>query len=266
MFLPGVVVDSSAGKRGSTFVGPNSSATDLFAPGSAAFAHRTDLEEALEKLLALEKTHRLGADMVATKKVCIGIVQVCFFSGNFKLLNEHIILLSKRRSQLKQAVVGFVQEAMSYIDQVKDVETKTELISTLNTVTAGKVCFFGNRAFPLSRIIATFGDGFASFTHSAIVCLCVSDASNLHTQIYVEVERARLVRQLVKIKEEQGDIEAAAEAIQEVADRYMRVDQAHLKRKMEVEYMCPPVSGLQGLRKGYNHVQEDQRSHLRRET
>mmetsp|Transcript_23505 Transcript_23505/g.51377 ORF Transcript_23505/g.51377 Transcript_23505/m.51377 type:complete len:487 (-) Transcript_23505:546-2006(-) len=134
---------------------------------------KTDLEEALEKLLALEKTHRLGADMVATKKVCIGIVQVCYFSGNFKLLNEHIVLLSKRRSQLKQAVVGLVQEAMSYIDQVKDVDTKTELISTLNTVTAGK--------------------------------------------IYVEVERARLVRQLVKIKEAQGDIEAAAEAIQEVA-------------------------------------------------
>lgn len=43
-----------------------------------------------------------AADMVATKKVCIGIVQVCFFAGNYKLLNEHIVLLSKRRSQLKQ--------------------------------------------------------------------------------------------------------------------------------------------------------------------
>lgn len=36
-------------------------------------------------------------------------------------------------------------------------------------------------------------------------------------QIYVEVERARLVRQLARIKEEQGDIDAAAEAMQEVA-------------------------------------------------
>jgi len=134
---------------------------------------KTNLDEALEKLLALEKQQRLAADMVATKKVCIGIVQVCFFAGNYKLLNEHIVLLSKRRSQMKQAVVGFVQEAMAYIDQIKDPDAKIELISTLNTVTAGK--------------------------------------------IYVEVERARLVRQLVKIKEETGDIQAAADLIQEVA-------------------------------------------------
>jgi 26S proteasome regulatory subunit N5 len=39
-------------------------------------------------------------------------------------------------------------------------------------------------------------------------------------QIYVEVERARLVRQLVKIKEETGDIQAAADLIQEVAVRF----------------------------------------------
>jgi hypothetical protein len=38
-----------------------------------------------------------------------------------------------------QAVVGFVQEAMAYIDQIKDLDAKIELISTLNTVTAGKV-------------------------------------------------------------------------------------------------------------------------------
>jgi len=36
-------------------------------------------------------------------------------------------------------------------------------------------------------------------------------------KIYVEVERARLVRQLAKIKEASGDIDAAAEAMQEVA-------------------------------------------------
>ena len=50
-----------------------------------------------------------------------------------------------------------VQEAMTYIDQVTDTETKVELIKTLSTVTAGKVgspeyrraCHtpgFGNRA------------------------------------------------------------------------------------------------------------------------
>lgn len=39
----------------------------------------------------------------------------------------------------KQAVTAMVQQAMQYIDQTPDVETKTELIKTLNSVSAGKV-------------------------------------------------------------------------------------------------------------------------------
>jgi len=57
-------------------------------------------------------------DAIATKKVCIAVVQVCFAAAKWTELNEHIVLLSKRRSQLKQAVTGMVQEAMTYIDQV----------------------------------------------------------------------------------------------------------------------------------------------------
>jgi hypothetical protein len=38
-------------------------------------------------------------------------------------------------------------------------------------------------------------------------------------QIYVEIERARLIRKLAKIKEEQGQVAEAAELMQEVAVR-----------------------------------------------
>lgn len=36
-------------------------------------------------------------------------------------------------------------------------------------------------------------------------------------QIYVEIERARLTRQLARMKEQEGDIAEAAEILQEVA-------------------------------------------------
>lgn len=39
----------------------------------------------------------------------------------------------------KQAVTAMVQQAMQYINETPDVETKTELIKTLNSVSAGKV-------------------------------------------------------------------------------------------------------------------------------
>ena len=93
--------------------------------------------------------------------------------GDWKGINEHIVLLIKRRAQLKQAVGALVKEAMSYIDLAPNLAIKTELIETLNTVTSGK--------------------------------------------IFVEVEKARLTRQLAKIKEEAGKTSEAAEIMQEVA-------------------------------------------------
>lgn len=66
-----------------------------------------------------------------------------------------------------------VQQAMQYIDETPDLDSRIELIKTLNNVSAGK--------------------------------------------IYVEIERARLVRKLAKIKEEQGLIAEAADLMQEVA-------------------------------------------------
>jgi hypothetical protein len=38
-----------------------------------------------------------------------------------------------------QAVTAMVQQAMQYIDETPDVETRIELIKTLNSVSAGKV-------------------------------------------------------------------------------------------------------------------------------
>lgn len=62
-------------------------------------------------------------------------------SKEWTLLNENIITLTKKRSQLKQAVAKMVQECYSYVkDQKlpgKDVELG--LIETLRQVTKGKI-------------------------------------------------------------------------------------------------------------------------------
>lgn len=43
-----------------------------------------------------------AADITGTKKVVAGILETCFEAGDWKALNEQIVLLSKRRAQLKQ--------------------------------------------------------------------------------------------------------------------------------------------------------------------
>ncbi len=60
------------------------------------------IEEAVEALLNLEKTSRLAEDITATKACCSAIIAVCYNAKKWKLLEEQVICLSKRRSQLKQ--------------------------------------------------------------------------------------------------------------------------------------------------------------------
>jgi hypothetical protein len=60
------------------------------------------LNESVEALLNLEKMARQGEDITATKATCSAILEVCFEAKQWKLLEENILLLSKRRSQLKQ--------------------------------------------------------------------------------------------------------------------------------------------------------------------
>ncbi|QDZ20919.1 regulatory subunit of 26S proteasome [Chloropicon primus] len=97
------------------------------------------LSQTLEELLALEKTYRLQADLKATSMCGVAVVQACFEARQWKLLNEHVILISKRRAQLKQAVAATVKEAIGYIDSTPDEDTKIELIKTLTSVTEGKI-------------------------------------------------------------------------------------------------------------------------------
>lgn len=77
--------------------------------------------------------------MRSTSRILVAIVQICLEAKNWALLNEHIVLLSKRRSQLKRAVTKMVQECCTYVDKMPDKETKIKLIETLRAVTEGKV-------------------------------------------------------------------------------------------------------------------------------
>ncbi|KAL3637480.1 26S proteasome non-ATPase regulatory subunit 12 A [Castilleja foliolosa] len=132
-----------------------------------------NLEPQIEALLNVEKQMRQAGDVAGTRKAVTDILQLCFDAGAWKTLTDQIVLISKRRGQLKQAVQAMVQQAMQYIDQTPDLDTKIDLIKTLNNISAGK--------------------------------------------IYVEIERARLIKKLAKIKEEQGQIAEAADLMQEIA-------------------------------------------------
>ena len=80
-----------------------------------------------------------GADAISTGRILEAVVQICFETQQWDLLNENIIALSKRRSQLKAAVTKMVQQCCTYVDQMPNKDLKLKLIDTLRTVTTGKV-------------------------------------------------------------------------------------------------------------------------------
>ena len=61
-----------------------------------------NLDAEIEALLNVEKQIRLAGDVSGTKKAVTDILQLCFEARAWKTLNDQIVLLSKRRGQLKQ--------------------------------------------------------------------------------------------------------------------------------------------------------------------
>lgn len=116
-----------------------SATVDEVLPECQELAKAGEVKKAFEKLLSVEKKTRMSGDALSTGRVLKTIVQLCFDLRDWDLLNEHIVLLSKRRAQLKTAVAAMVEEACKLVDQTPDKDTKLKLISTLRTVTEGKI-------------------------------------------------------------------------------------------------------------------------------
>jgi 26S proteasome regulatory subunit N5 len=138
-----------------------SATVDEKMPLCEKLAKEGKLQEALDILLSLEKQARTGADTHSTSRVCVAIARLCFETKNWAALNENIVLLTKRRSQIKQSITKMIQECCNYVDQMPTKEVKLSYIDTLRTVTAGKIYVEVERArltHKLSKIKEADGD------------------------------------------------------------------------------------------------------------
>lgn len=115
------------------------------------------LEGALQNLLVHEKTARLSADVGGTTELVTAMTDLCHEAKDWQQLNETIVLLSKRRAQLKQAVTAMVQQASKYVDEQADETLKLQLIETLRAVSEGKIYVEVERA-RLTKILAAINE------------------------------------------------------------------------------------------------------------
>jgi len=73
------------------------------------------------------------------------MVEICHSCKEYKALNANIVLFSKRRGLIKEAIKQMVKRALSVLDEM-DYEAKMELIDTLLKVTEGKIFVEKQRA------------------------------------------------------------------------------------------------------------------------
>ncbi|CAO3592996.1 unnamed protein product [Absidia cylindrospora] len=139
---------------------------DALLPETEALTKAGKLTEAIEKLTTLEKQARNAADPNSTSRILVHIIKLCHDSKDWKLLNEQIVLLSKKHGQLKVATTKMVQEAMEYLDSTPDMDTKLELIDTLRTVTDGKIYVEVERA-RITRMLSKIRENEGKTTEAA---------------------------------------------------------------------------------------------------
>ena len=77
--------------------------------------------------------------MATTSRLLVAIVTISKNSGDWNLLNDQVLLLSKKHGQLKQAMTKMIQVVMGFLDETPSMDVKLSVIETLRTVTEGKV-------------------------------------------------------------------------------------------------------------------------------
>ena len=77
--------------------------------------------------------------MPTTSRLLVAIVTISKNSGDWNLLNDQVLLLSKKHGQLKQAMTKMIQVVMGFLDETPSMDVKLSVIETLRTVTEGKV-------------------------------------------------------------------------------------------------------------------------------
>lgn len=110
------------------------------------------------------------------------------------------MILTKRRSQIKQAVTAMIQECCKFVDLIPDKDVKLRLIDTLRTVTAGKIYVESERA-RLTHTLAKIWEAEGK----------VIDAANVMQELQVETFGTMERREKVTLILEQMRLSIAKE-------------------------------------------------------
>ncbi|CAM9818613.1 unnamed protein product [Ectocarpus sp. 13 AM-2016] len=122
-------------------------------PEAKKLAEGGKLADGLDIIMSLERLCRVGNDFPNLKEVILTAARLCRQVGDWAQLNTTLTLISKRRGQHSKAVTAMVQEAVGWLDETPDKDTRVSLLVALRDITDGKIYVEAERA-KLTRILA----------------------------------------------------------------------------------------------------------------
>ncbi|KDQ63363.1 hypothetical protein JAAARDRAFT_120129 [Jaapia argillacea MUCL 33604] len=118
------------------------SEVDVIIPETESLVKSGKLQDAVDKLYALEKQTRNASDLKSTTRLLNTICSLCYEARDYELLNSSINILSKKHGQLKAAIQSMVDQAMGWLEEIKSrdgIEKWLQMVETLRSVTDGKL-------------------------------------------------------------------------------------------------------------------------------
>lgn len=111
----------------------------LIVPAAEALAELGQLDDAIAKLMDLERSCRLANDFKNLKETCVAMVRLCHQRNDWNKLNATLAVLAKKRAQSKVAISAIVELAYTYVDSAPSEDVRMEFIKTLTDICEGKM-------------------------------------------------------------------------------------------------------------------------------
>lgn len=156
------------------------------------------VKSVLLELMMAEKRCRAARDGESNARICKYIIQLLYDIQDFPNLNYYLVLLSRKRGQLKAAISAYVNLALKWISSIADMKARMDLINTLTHITLGKMFLESQRAelaFTLAKIRENEGkiDEAASLVHNVEVETFSGMPKQVKVQYILEQMRIHLL-------------------------------------------------------------------------
>ncbi|KIJ24766.1 hypothetical protein M422DRAFT_778410 [Sphaerobolus stellatus SS14] len=163
---------------------------DALLPEVTELAKAGQLDQAIEKILALEKQTRNASDLKSTTRLAENLLTFTHEARDYKKLSSNLILLSKKHGQLKAVVQAVVELTMKWLEEIREkegTETWLTIIHALREVTEGKIFLETPRA-RVTLLLSHYHESIANAPNQTVALRSESlqTASDLLSELQVE--------------------------------------------------------------------------------